>query len=955
MTEVVSSLVVNVVGYLCGVAKMEMAYIWNSFENVKNLKKEVDKLSSMKGRIQRQIDLAKSKGERLLEGVEEWMKEADAEISDATEFYLKEAEAKNTFFNLRLCVNLSALRHYGKASTKKISLLRQHQGDGKDYETSVSFPPPTPGFVDLYRRKNLENIDSQKLALKEIIESIEDDKIQIIGINGLGGVGKTTLASEVAAKMKNQFTVIVFITVSQIVDAKMIQEKIRVAAHRILNGDKVLIILDDVWEELRLEEVGIPCGSDYMNCKILFTTRRKDVCEAMNAQKIITVYPLKYEEAWTLFECVVGKSELDDSLKEVALRIVDKCGGLPLFVQAAGKALKKKGLKSWEAALGRLRDPTDEDTPFKRKGIMQLKLSYDNLESEVAKSCFLLCSMFPVNETIGLRRLTHYGFALRIFNNLDTNIQDAKHRVQVAVDSLQSSFLLLPEKEKKFKMHDLVRDMAMLITSKGDDKFWVQSGEGLIEWQPKKHLVDYKKISLMGNKIRKLHNHGLLFAHLDTFLIQDNGLLVIPDEFFQGMGKLKVLDMSGNHISSLPQSLKHLRELVMLDLSSNESPFEISILGELTCLEILKLRRTGIKNIPKEIGQLTSLRLLDVSFCSDLSYVTPGVISKLIWLEELYFHMKKGDCDFLVELRELKSLKILHLTVSELKYIPEDFHYETLIEFYVKNNFYVFNKYHYKRILEISGISYPFAMPIMKLIQLCEMFNLQNIKDMNHILPSLYKEDFDKLKYIDLTMCDNVRSLVKTCDLDAMRISVTSDEPDQRKTKGKYFSRVEEIKLRSMNRLELLWDSPHQYLSFSNLAKIIIEECSSLLELFPISVAKGLVNLKYLNITSCESLVVVISAGDEQRGGSKTEMATKDLNIVFPLTKIYLQMLPKLESFYSGRSIIKYPSLKFVAAYGCPNMERWSYGDNHMPIFRFELKKRQYSNINDYVVQQHKV
>nr|GFD52588.1 NB-ARC domains-containing protein [Tanacetum cinerariifolium] len=106
----------------------------------------------------------------------------------------------------------------------------------------------------------------------------------------------------------------------------------------------ILVILDDLWGELKLDEVGIPCGAEYKNCKILLTSRSKHVCETMNAT-LISVDILPPNEAWILFKRVVGDTvETDENLKKIAEKVVEGCGGLPLIIQAVGAALKDESI-----------------------------------------------------------------------------------------------------------------------------------------------------------------------------------------------------------------------------------------------------------------------------------------------------------------------------------------------------------------------------------------------------------------------------------------------------------------------------------------------------------------------------------------------------------------------------------------------------------------------------------
>nr|GEW92960.1 NB-ARC domains-containing protein [Tanacetum cinerariifolium] len=465
MTEVTNKLVEQVVDSLLTKVKKEIGFTWNCKENVNKLTSEKEKLKSMMVRVQQRIKVANDKGDQLLDGVLKWVDEADAYITEAEGFLQEEADAKKTFFNLPMCVNLNTLRHYGKMAINKVLSLEQYQKDGAAYESDVSIPTSSPGILELYQRKNLNELDTHEAALENVIKAIEDESIQIIGIYGTGGVGKTTLAKEAAAMAKHLFDLVVFVFVSQPVNATHIRTEVEVAAKRIKKGDFVLIILDDVWMELKPDEMGIPCGTYYPNCKILLMSRKSNVCREMNVGSIICIDTLPIDEAWIFFKRVVGeKVETDAKLKQVALEVAEGCGGLPLILEAVGKALKNEKIMEWEAALNRLqKHATPDIDPNVRLAFAHLKLSYDYLESKEVKSCFLLCSLFPEDNDISLETLAFYAVGLQFFKDLDS-FEDARNRVRLAVKILKSTCLLLDVKDEfTTKMHDIVREVALLI------------------------------------------------------------------------------------------------------------------------------------------------------------------------------------------------------------------------------------------------------------------------------------------------------------------------------------------------------------------------------------------------------------------------------------------------------------------------------------------------------------
>ncbi|XP_071741198.1 probable disease resistance protein At1g61300 [Rutidosis leptorrhynchoides] len=928
---VVTSVADKVVESLFVVAKKEIGYMWNCKQHVDKFKSEVQNLKDMKGRIQQKIELAKNKGDNLVHGVEDWINAATAEILKAEEFITEEeGNAKKTCFGIGFCGNWSTLHHYGKKAAQTDPLM-ELKARGTIYESCVSLDTPAPGILDCYQNKNLVDIMTHNSVLDNIIKALEDDSKQVIGVYGVGGVGKTTLAKEVALTVKNMFADVAFTTISKQFDVEKIQKETENARKRIINGEKILIILDDVWEELNLDELCIPFGINHTNCKILLTSRSKDVCEKMNAQSVISVNSLPLEEAWILFKHVVGdKLETDTHLSSVAYDISKECGGLPLVIDVIGKTLKNKDISSWKATLSQLQKNAlkNKDVDATIKTVYnRLKLSYDFLESE-AQWCFLQCSLFPEDDNILLEDLVLYRVGLEKSKEIES-IEDVRSTVQNAVNIVKSYGLLLDadvgDDYSKYyiRMHDVCRDMALLIVNEGStNHFLVMAREGLTEWSPRNNIQQsYMGISLMHNRIHKLPEYHISFPHLEAANLQWNQLISISEEFIEGLKNARVLDLAYNEISSLPQSLARLSQLRMLNLEGNRCIYEISIIGELKGLEILILNDTGIKEVPECIGHLVNLRRLEVIECERLSHIPPDVILKLRRLEELRIHFTvhcKEVHECLAAVNCLSKLTCLELKVPSLRDIPEGFNCDKLKGFAIgigrdDSRFeYVWTL---KRLLVLNTEYHVF--PILRMQKLIEvsrpiMISLGAIENLNNVIPDLDQEGFNNIEHINLKSCKNVTCLVDTCDWGG-------------NANKKFLREVKRLILFGLDKLQVLWKCPDEFISLTNLVNLYICDCHKLVRLFPLSVAKGLVSLKEVQIQLCKNIEEVIW------GETKTDEV-----IVFPcLTTIHLSYCYELKSFYSGSCSIKYPSLVKVTSIDCYKMEMWGHGSHETPKLKF--------------------
>ncbi|GAY65718.1 hypothetical protein CUMW_243230 [Citrus unshiu] len=152
----------------------------------------------------------------------------------------------------------------------------------------------------------------------------------------------------------------------------------------------------------------------------------------------------------------------------------------------------------------------------------------------------------------------------------------------------------------------------------------------------------------------------------------------IPENFFKRTKKLRVLDLTRMRLLSLPSSIGLLVNLQTLCLNQSIlGGIDIAIIGKLENLEILSFLESDIVELPKALGQLTKLRLLDLTDCFRLKVIAPNVISSLIRLEELYM----GNCSIEWEVERANS-KRSNASLDELMHLPR----LTTLEIDVKND-----------------------------------------------------------------------------------------------------------------------------------------------------------------------------------------------------------------------------------------------------------------------------
>nr|POE90917.1 putative disease resistance protein [Quercus suber] len=449
-------------------------------------------------------------------------------------------------------------------------------------------------------------------------------------------------------------------------------------------------------------------------------------------------------------------------------------------------------------------------------------------------------------------------------------------------------------------MHDVVRDVGKSIAN---EHIFLE------EWTEKDTYENYAAISLVSRELKN-HLDDLECSKLELLQLSCGKYTtrqMLPTNLFKGMKGLKVLALQGMSFPSLPQSLQVLQNLRTMLLEYCEIE-DVSAIGSLGKLEMLSFLGSEIKELLEEIGNLSHLKLLDLSKCSTLRQIPPGLLSNLTRLEELYMGKVfvnweptdgkgEGANASLAELTSFShSLMALQIHIPNIKLLPKDLHFKNqMIKFRIcacdkpmnwrydhLSTFWDTTQYIFKNSLVLGRFATSEIAKsgmLCQLLQKSEIIILKEIKDFKNILYELDKEGFPCLLVLSISDSEGVEYVIDATSHQTSRVA---------------FPILQSLELMELHNLKEIYHGEFPEKSFSgahsqlacfrNLRSLQLLECNHLKNVFSLSIARGLVQLQQLHIVSCDDMKEIFcKEGEDGKALDRImfpELRYKDLSYV---------------------------------------------------------------------------
>ncbi|CAN1233562.1 Disease resistance protein RUN1 [Linum perenne] len=648
---------------------------------------------------------------------------------------------------------------------------------------------------------------------------LDSPGVRVVGIYGMGGVGKTTVAKEVYNSVFNKFEGSCFLSNVReqsmvkgvpYLQRQLLSEILKRKYEKIDNADRglniirdrlghkqLLLVLDDVDEMSQVNKVLGNLGWLSEGSRVIITTRTKNLLQPSQFFWQYEVQELDERDSLQLL-CLHAFDRRDppEDCVDSASQILHYTGGVPLALEVLGCSLHGQTVEIWNSRMEKLKLMANDDIQ------PVLKISYDSLDDTV-KFIFLDIACF----FIGYDK----DYVMSILEGCGFFPTDGIH-------TLMRRCLVKVDYQNKLWMHDLLRGMGREIVRQESpvdpgerSRLWRREDvtdvltsktgtkviEGLAMNLPEinfsstsKAFKKMKRLRLLklnhvclkgsyeyiSSKLRWLCWHGFSLESIPSDFDLENlialdlrhsSLKIFSEEEVKSMKNLKFLDLSHSLELIRGPNFEAIPRIEKLKLKGCISLEEVhDSIRYLTHLQSLNLQGCQkLTTLPASIGALGSIVNLNMSGCSALE-ILPMSIGSLDHLALLNLQeCRKLKC-LPSSMGGLVSLTNLDLSgCSELEELPESIglcgHLESLNLHNCKS---------LKRLpgsigdlkslndLNMSGCSKLEVLPdsMGSLIHL-PILNLRGCTNLKHLPQSI--GDLKSLKKINLSGCSSLIEL----------------------------------------------------------------------------------------------------------------------------------------------------------------------------------------------------
>ncbi|KAJ8628030.1 hypothetical protein MRB53_021337 [Persea americana] len=946
--------IIQIIPNLCTQISHQTEYVRHLKNNVDALMVEAGKLKALYEDTERAGMEASREKKMLTSQARTWLDQARAIRAEIDSIKLQ-FDQRRTFCD-GCSTDLWSDYKLGKRAFKKLKDIPRFIEERNGIELVARSPPLRVIKMDV----PTVGQSSAQRSMEKIWNLLHDEHSSVICIYGMGGIGKSTLMKAINNKFwafyqeiekkeelpaTREFDYVIWVTVSKQPDLNKIRKEIMsrlhlkfdendsdqdrsVQLHEWLSNKRYVLILDDLWNSFELSKVGIPTNKEN-GSKIAITTRIANmsavqVCSDMRAENI-RLETLTEDEAWDLFAANVGMEVvLRPHIKDVANDVVMECGGLPLAIMVVAKAMEGQDKKEvWQDSLRALRAAAPEIEGMEPQVFLPLKKSYDDLNDEKVKMCFLYCSLFPEDHEISVKQLIRWWIMEGFIDDVD-NLVDASNKGHRIVEMLKRRCLLEEgieyaggddddddddDGDDSVKMHDIIRDLALYIASSSCNegpKFLVKAKVGLNQPPPEGNWREFERISLMMNDITELPIKPEC-PNLISLLLSENLITAVPHGFFELMPALQVLDLSDTSITSLSVSSSSLLNLGALILSGCGELTEVPFLGQLKELQFLDIKSSGIRSLPKEMQNLVKLKKLNMSGLFNLRTIPSNVMSGLSSLEDLrmlgtFVNWAEGS-EFAVEndvtlgeVGKLKRLTILKIAIKDYDCVEDDLFLQQLpklkqfrVSIGPPNDYpnMIPNTNCMKQMRISGGNNYPRGVKVM--VTHTESLQLwkADVKDVSQLVG-----DANGLRILEFDLCEKMECILDWSDVGENALQ-----------------NIEELRLMILSSLQKLFKGAVPQRCLQKLNRIELTGCDNLKSFFSSEMVQNLVQLQTLHVGYCGELEEII----EGHENSLPENPFPQLRILI------LKKLPKLNSIIA-HDTLALPSLIELEIIECRNL-----------------------------------